>query len=74
MMLEGLDEAGGGREGVGGRGHELQSHYWPWICLPRPIAGLPLAGSTRQSVRSMEGEESKGSNNVYIRCGRVFVF
>lgn len=33
MMLEGLDEVAEGREGVGGRGQTLQSHYWPWISL-----------------------------------------
>lgn len=67
MMLGGLDEAGGGCEEVGGRGQKLQSHYWPWICLWRPIAGLPLASSARQAVTSMEGQEDKGWNAVWVR-------
>lgn len=59
MMLEGLDEAKGGCEGAGGKGHKVQSHYWPWICLLSPIAGLPLASSTRQFVRSTKVRKTK---------------
>lgn len=60
MMLEGLDEAEEACEGVAVRAKKLQSHYWPWVYLWRPIAGLPLASNTRQSVRrSMEGQKEK---------------
>lgn len=60
MMLEGLVDAGEGYGGVGQRGLKLQSHYWPWISLRRPTAGLQLASSIRQPVMSKEGQEDKG--------------
>lgn len=66
MMLEGLSEAGEGWEGVGGRGLKLQSHYWPWIRLWRPKAGLQSASSIKESVRRKEGQEDKGWNVVCV--------
>lgn len=59
MMLEGLDEAGGGCRKLE-EGAKLQSHYWPWMGLWRPGAGLPLSSSGRQAVRRVEAQEHTG--------------
>lgn len=56
------------QEEAGRRGQKLQSHYWPWICLLSPIAGLPLASSTRQFVMSSEVRKTKAYTLYVHMC------
>lgn len=57
-----VNDAGGirwSKEEAEERGHRVQSHYWPWICLSSPIAVLPLASGARQSIRKTKAFTSQ---------------
>lgn len=73
MMLEGLDEARGGCEGAGG-GQKLQSHYWPWICLLSPIAGLPLASSIDSLSGAVRSGKQRLTHCMYCTYVCIHVF